>query len=223
MTVKFADSYTGSNGSAPDSTTNVTSVAGTGSTVDIQSNALRLLAGSTGSGASAARAILRDRAGSNFNIGDGEMLCRWSFQNPKVEQYPCLLFRTSNDWAAAPFVADSTTGYVFFAEINSNLVAFTKFNSGETPIGTPQAVTFTAGTDFWMKVRYVGSSMQVKIWNVGAAEPTTWTMTVTDSTFAAGGVQVCNENGAPAATRTSTVDDLTVNDLTWTERLGRRR
>lgn len=222
MTVKFADSYTGSNGSAPNSTTHVTSTTGTGSVVDVQSNALRLLAGSSGSGASTGRSILRDAAGANLNIADGEVFCTWSYQNPKVEQYPCILFRTSNDWwATGP--ADSITGYTFFAATNGNTCSFQKFNTGETLLGSPQAVTFTAGTNFYMRVKFVGSSLQGKIWDVGTAEPSAWTLTVTDATFSTGGIQICNENGAPAASRTSTIDELTVTDLTWTERLGRRR
>lgn len=220
MTVRFSETYTGSDSSAPNSTTHVTAVTGTGSTIDIQSNRLRMLGGTTGSYGSTARTLLRDAAGANFDIANAEIVCIWDHANPKAEQFSSVCFRTTNDWTDAGN-SNPVSGYVVEPNPSGNTVSLFR-NPGGVFLATP-AYTFVAGTRVFIKVRFIGSSIKARVWDEGTDEPTSWLIDQVDATFTSGGIQLRNSNGAAAASRTSNVDDVNVNDLTWTERLGRRR
>lgn len=59
-----------------------------------------------------------------------------------------------------------------------------------TMLGTETAVsglTHSVGTWYRLRARAVGSVLDVKIWQDGADEPTTWNVTVNDTTFATSG------------------------------------
>lgn len=59
-----------------------------------------------------------------------------------------------------------------------------------TVIGSANAGagTYTAGTWWRIRFRAVGSHLQVRAWPAASAEPSTWDVDVTDSTWASGGV-----------------------------------
>lgn len=70
----------------------------------------------------------------------------------------------------------------------SDLYAYTSGTATQkgTSINGPSP-TMTANSWFWLRSRVVGSSLQRKVWHDGAAEPASWTETVTDGTITAAG------------------------------------
>ena len=87
-------------------------------------------------------------------------------------------------------------------------------------LGTEIAVTgltHVANTLYRVRARTSGSTLQMKVWEDGAAEPSSWTLTQTDTTFAAAGATglrsialTGNTNTLPFAVN---YDDFSLTDL----------
>jgi RHS repeat-associated protein len=95
---------------------------------------------------------------------------------------------------------------------NSTSITLQKFvNSTVTTIGT---LSYTSGTaPQRVRFRVQGTTVEAKVWPVGAAEPTTWSLLATDSAVSAAGV-VQIAHSYTSGTHTVTVDDLNVFDPT---------
>lgn len=206
----WAETFTGTNGSAPSTTRFVTSVVGTGSTIDIQGNELRLLTGTTNP--SESRAICRDDSSTNFNLGVVEVLALYDPGATLQQQFPAIILRTTNDWDGShPHMP--TSGYAFEIDpssASSNVLVYKHVSGTFTAISSLATFAATASTKFFVRVQAVGTALRMRIWNNGSAEPTTWLIDVTDASLASGGVQVRNFSAA-GANRTTLVDSLSVD------------
>ena len=77
--------------------------------------------------------------------------------------------------------------------------------SGAQPLSTAKR---------WVRLRVSGSTIQVKTWLDGQAEPTAWNATVTDTTVTAPGQLFFSlaRGSTNTGTKTVLIDDLTVKD-----------
>lgn len=203
----FQDNFPDTNGSAWPAqwTTSPGGSSGGGSATQNGSNAGNLVTGVVGFD-SAYRAV----ASGMTSITDQELLVRWGFQNPIVNQY-LLAYVRGNDFFTQVDVPFS--GYYLQADIQGNSVQLGVDNLGtRANLASAASKTFTAGTDVWVRLRAQGTTIQWKIWNVGAAEPGVWDQTVTDSTLPAGVVGLSHTQGAnssyTASFRNVTVDNM---------------
>lgn len=64
----------------------------------------------------------------------------------------------------------------------SKLANVTKTNASAS-IGTP-----ASGTKYWLRLQFIGSTVNGKFWQDGTAEPTSWTVTATDANFSSAGL-----------------------------------
>jgi hypothetical protein len=97
-----------------------------------------------------------------------------------------LRWTDSNNWYKA--YIDGTT-----------LVVQKKVSGATTTIGSvPFAAT--AGTSYTLRFRVVGSTLYAKVWPTGTTEPSSWQITVADTSFASGycGLRMLAQNGAVA-------------------------
>jgi len=65
------------------------------------------------------------------------------------------------------------------------LVVQKKVNGTPTIIGSASFAA-TAGTSYTLRFRVVGSTLYARVWQTGTTEPTSWMITVTDTTFSSG-------------------------------------
>jgi chitodextrinase len=199
----FTDAFSGADGApwAPAWTT----TAGSG-TVDIQSGA-GSIAVSDVSGAYA-RAQLTGLPVQ----GDSELLTSYTWSSNTALSYLSVYLRGSGGWQNA---YRPKNGYGLQLQSNSGTVTVQKNVNGVTTnlqsATGGQAVT-TAKQ--WLRLRVVGSTIQFKIWTDGAAEPTTWKATATDTEVtAAGQVFLSVVRGATnVGAKSVSFDDLAIRD-----------
>jgi hypothetical protein len=79
----------------------------------------------------------------------------------------------------------------------TNLVVQKKVNGTATVLGT-SPFSATGGTSYTLRFRVVGTMLYVKAWKTGGTEPTSWMVTVTDSSLASGycGLRMLVQNSA---------------------------
>jgi len=68
------------------------------------------------------------------------------------------------------------------------------------------------GTDQWMRLRCVGTSIKVRIWDDGSAEPGTWALDFVDTLFTKGHFGIVAT--ASAAAQNYKLYSLVIEDLT---------
>lgn len=112
-----------------------------------------------------------------------------------------------------------TTGYVAFVfmQVGQVPVLYIQKVSGSTatPIAN-QGMTGTIGnhantTTYQIKFETTGTTLRAKLWVDGTTEPSSWTLSTTDSTYTRGSAGVFarwNENGIVTATINNYVDDF---------------
>lgn len=116
-----------------------------------------------------------------------------------------IVFRSSAN-GAGRYRASSYTGgtrALYLYDEDSNIL-------GVTAIGG-----WVGSTDNWIRIRCVGTSIKMRIWDVGSAEPGTWTIDVTDSLHASGyfGLEASADGAAQVYfVRSFEVEDLTGSD-----------
>jgi CSLREA domain-containing protein len=73
-----------------------------------------------------------------------------------------------------------------------------------------------AGTSWWIRLDVQGTSVKAKFWRDGTTEPSAWTVSATDSYWAAGGVSLGTYAGSGLTSPFPSIgfDNLTVTDLT---------
>lgn len=190
----LADTFTGTNGAAWDTSTWGSTRDATGSgTVTIQSNGGQM----TGGG--------RLVAVSNMAVTDFELTVKGSW-NTLSSKNPEIGWRVGSSLATGT----PSNGYVIQLGTGSggNVQLFRI--SGYNTVGS--AVTDTAlngaSVSFWFKVRVVGTNHKVRWWPVGNTEPSTWQIDQTDTNYMGGKIMLSNWSSA-----TTTWDDLSVTDL----------
>lgn len=196
--------FSGTTGAAWPGQWTTTSGGGTGgSATQNGSGGGRLVSGTTAFN-SAEQAVLSGMTAAT----DMELIVRCGFQNPKVNQYILGSIRGTD------FVTEQDvpfTGYYAQADINGNAVTFGVSLSGtRTVFGTTTAKTFTAGTDFWLRLSAIGSTISWKVWNVGSAEPAAWDQQVTDTTIAGTGKVGLSATGGTTTAYTAVFSTITV-------------
>jgi len=73
---------------------------------------------------------------------------------------------------------------------------------------TNPAFTFSTSNFYWLRFNLIGTTLRLRVWQDGTAEPTTWTATTTDSALASGGFGLANDH----ATVDAQFDHLTVTN-----------
>jgi hypothetical protein len=87
----------------------------------------------------------------------------------------------------------------------------------ETQIGSA-AFTWSAATDYRLAIEFNGSTVRVKTWEASGSEPGSWNVSVTDATYATGGIELTTLSGATASAVTIDWDNVNVDDydIEWT-------
>jgi chitodextrinase len=199
----FSDSWSGGDGSAW--STGWTSSSTTG-TVDTQGGAGRLAFNDT-SGAFA-RAQLTGVA----NRADSEVVFSYRWSSTAKSAYFSVNLRGSGGWLNA---YRPRNGYGVEFSAGSTTATITKAVNGTTTelrqvSGAQQASTAKQ----WVRLRVVGSTIQLRTWVDGQAEPTTWRSTDTDTGVTAPGQLFLSlaRGSSNSGVKNVLVDDLTVRD-----------
>jgi hypothetical protein len=201
----FSDLWPGANGAAWSSAWVTSTSAGT---VDTQTNAGRLTFTNT-SGAYA-RAQLAGLAAR----GNAEALFSYRWSTTGSSAYFTVNLRGSGGWLNA---YRPRTGYgVEFSSSSSTMTVNKSVNGTSSDLRTVSGAQPLSTSKRWVRVRVSGSTIQVKTWLDGQAEPTAWTATVTDATVTAPGQLFFSlaRGSTNSGTKSVSIDDLTVTDAT---------
>jgi chitodextrinase len=197
----FSDLFSGADGSAWNGSWTTTTGSGT---ANVQSNRGALTFSDTaGAYARAQLTGLADRADSDTTFS-----YQWSATSGSG--YFNAYTRGSGGWSNSyrprngygiELFSNSGTGYVRKV-VNgavSNLQTISGFNT-------------TTTTKQWIRIRVVGSTIQVKHWNDGQAEPTAWDSTDTDTDVTTTGQLHLSyvRGGSNTGAKTLYLDDLTI-------------
>jgi len=95
-----------------------------------------------------------------------------------------LRYQDGNDW--------------YKAYINGASLVVQKRVAGAYTNLASSAFTATANTPYSLRFRVVGTTLAARVWATSTTEPTAWTLTVSDASFASGfcGLRVLDQNGA---------------------------
>ncbi|SRR6266568_384545 len=74
---------------------------------------------------------------------------------------------------------------------------------------TSAAFTWSVGTAYWMRVHAAGTTLSVKCWADGSAEPAGWTLSITDSSLSSGKIAI---SCFPATTTAIQFDQFVATD-----------
>jgi hypothetical protein len=153
--------------------------SGVSDTIDTQSGTGRLLVSDVSGGYG--RAQLTGLA----NRADNDLLTSFQWSSNSAASYLNVFLRGSGGWQNA---YRPKNGYGVQLQSNSGTVTLMKNVNGT--VTTLQSVAggqqLSTGKQ-WLRLQVIGSTIQFKIWMDGAAEPTSWTGSVTDSTVTAAG------------------------------------
>lgn len=189
----FSDSFTGANGSAWSGWTSTPR----GGSITTQSNAGRMVTGTTAwSYTFAARS----------SVTDGDLLLSVTPQSTSAEHYINIFVRSSSNTTI-------NNGYSFQLSPQSGTLLFSRWDNGTETEMDSATFSFTAGTQYRVRFRWLGSSLRAKIWAASSSEPAGWTVESTDTTYGAAGYLALSVMTATGA-RTVDFDNLAVTDLT---------
>lgn len=82
----------------------------------------------------------------------------------------------------------SETAYVAYFRPAGNTVEINRFLNGAWSFVGSAAFVNDPGVTYWMRFRAEGSTLKVRVWADGTAEPATWLVVATDTGIASGGV-----------------------------------
>ncbi|KLL11849.1 LamG-like jellyroll fold domain-containing protein [Protofrankia coriariae] len=210
MRINFYEQFTGTNGDPWSASW--TSAHRTGASSDIQGNAGRLRTGT-----SAYTTAARQHASGMTAVADCELLVRYTPGTVAAESHTVVGIRGSGVWGD-PSINDAFPAAGYFLEINPQGGDYTVRAANGVLVASTVLATVTktipAG-GVWIRLRAEGTAISAKVWSAAGSEPAAWDYTGTNSaTTAAGRVQLAGNNGADAAQRTHTYDELTVTYLT---------
>lgn len=94
--------------------------------------------------------------------------------------------------------ADTNNWYKAYIS-GTSLVVQKKISGATTVLGSV-SFTATVGTSYTLRFRVVGTTLYAKVWKTGASEPTSWMVTVTDTSLSSGfcGLRMLAQNDASA-------------------------
>lgn len=107
----------------------------------------------------------------------------------------------------------SNTFYHSRLSSNANNMTISKVVSGTNTDLFTAAFTVTAGSSYWIRFKIVGTNLYGRAWPDGSSEPTTWTVSGTDSSIAGAGGFGLTINASSSAT-TWDFDSFVVTDAT---------
>lgn len=181
-----------------------TTSAASGGAATIVGNAGRLAFSNTSD--SYARAQLSGSAAR----ADSDVQLSYRWQDAAAKGYLTVTARGSGGWSNG---YRPVNGYLVELSSTSTTVTLKKVVGGTlTTLATVTgAQSVSTGTQ-WVRLRVVGSTVQVKTWTGAQAEPAAWRATVTDTSVTAAGQVHLSYVRASTATagRAVDVDDLTV-------------
>jgi hypothetical protein len=118
---------------------------------------------------------------------------------------------------------ESTTTW-YFAEVHTNVIYLEKFVNGTQSTFASATLSLTVGTLYDLKFLTQGTTIAAKIWQDGTQEPTSYTVSGTDSSISAAGNFGLMLNGASSIgmqCTNYTVDNLVVPPSTGISDLHR--
>jgi hypothetical protein len=137
--------------------------------------------------------LLSNGGGTSYNAilgsssSDEQVLVTGSLSSFTNSNFgPVLRWTDTNDW------------YKAFIDGN-NLILQSKVSGATTIIGsTPFAAT--AGTSYSIRFQVIGTTLSARVWATGTTEPSTWMVTVTNSSLTSGycGIRILAQSGVTA-------------------------
>lgn len=186
------ETWTGTNGAAwPAAWT------GAGGIRDIQTNSGRHITAAT-----ASAVVTSSRSG----LGAGELLVRFQWDATAVERNQYFACRAADfDNHTHCLVRDTGAA--------RNISIAKRVGGTPTTLSSVVAVSVSAGSWYWVRLRWSGGDYRARLWADGSPEPPDWTVQATDTTHTSGLLLLATGNGADAAARTTLLDDMQVWDL----------
>jgi chitodextrinase len=179
--------------------------SGASATIDTQAGAGRLLVSDVAGGYG--RAQLTGLASQ----ADSDLLTSFQWSSNTAASYLNVFLRGSGGWQNA---YRPKNGYGIQLQSNSGTVSVMKNVNGTvtTLQNVAGAQSLSTGKQ-WLRLRVVGSTIQFKIWTDGAAEPTGWASTLTDSAVTAAGQLFISQVRAASnvGDRAVTFDNLSIS------------
>jgi hypothetical protein len=198
----YAATFDGADGAAwPAAWTTSTAAGGTAA---LQGGAGRLAFG-TASG-SYARAQLTGLAAR----ADADVTFSYQWRDAAAKGYLGVTLRGSGGWSGAYRPA---TGYgLELSSTSTSLVLRRTVNGTATDLQTVPNAQAIGSAEQWVRLRVVGSTIQVKTWLDGQAEPLAWRATLTDTSVTAAGQVFLSyvRSSSATAARAVDVDDVRV-------------
>lgn len=112
-----------------------------------------------------------------------------------TSQEALTVLRMADDDTRGPGLAlrhsmngSSETAYVAYFRPAGNTVEINRFLNGAWSFVGSAAFVNDPGVSYWMRFRAEGSTLRVRVWADGTAEPATWLIVATDTGIASGGV-----------------------------------
>ncbi len=175
-----------------------------GSDVDVFGGAGRLTVGS-GSGQFA-----RAKLTAPDKQADGTLLTsyRWGATTPLTKL--TFWMRAGGGWNNA---STPVNGYGVTLASNSTGVTLSRVaNKATANLGSAgNAQVTTPGVKQWIRFQVTGSTVRVRIWRDGTAEPAAWTASFTNTSVTAPGRVYLSAYGSGSAARTVTIDDVALS------------
>lgn len=145
--------------------------------------------------------------GTNLLLGsvsrtDAEILVQTSLSDPTAASHQILRYESN--------------GNFYYAGQDLNNVLAIKIrvaDVGTTLVST--ANTVSANQKFWLRFRVQGTTLSLRFWLDGSAEPGTWNLTTTDTTYAGGAIGY--RGTSHSTTDTVSVYSFQTFDLTTTD------
>ncbi|HET7901327.1 MAG TPA: Ig-like domain-containing protein, partial [Candidatus Nanopelagicales bacterium] len=142
---------------------------------------------------------------------DLDVTFSYAWSSTSAKAYFDVWTRGSGAWVGTYRPRD---GYGVELSSNSGTVAVLKSVAGtQSTIRSLTGANKLVTTKQWLRIRVVGTTLQVKIWADGSPEPAAWTSTDTDSSVTAGGqvFLALNRASTNVGAKSVTIDDLVVN------------
>lgn len=90
------------------------------------------------------------------------------------------------------------------------ILDITKISNGTGSILSTATISYSANTEYWLRFRCIGTHLYAKFWAASGGEPSTWNISITDSSFSSGLIGIYN--GPSGSGDTTVWDSFTVTD-----------
>lgn len=197
----FSEAWTGTDGDAWDASKWVDQATADSSILDIQSNRGRMVADGA--------AYTHTRASANMSaIGTTRVTGTLELASTN-EQFTVMAVNHDGTWSGG----DPHNAYWVQFQPGNSEINIQRNDAGTNTQLDSVSFTFAATTLYqYIVERDVGSGLiRIKFWEDGTAEPTAWTLSVTDTTYTSGVVSLRMVNGNAGTAETSHWDNLVVS------------